>query len=444
MAALSARGALARDGSQKDIPKNAPQVLLLEGATQLGRKILISGGGRCNVTNEHVSEKDFITDSPNVLRHALTEFPVESVIRFFESRGCALKKEALGKLFPVSDRAADVLEVLRRAVELAGVDLRMGHEVVEIQKSDHSWSVLCGNGARFEAKRLLLSTGGKSIPKTGSRGFGFDIAKQLGHELVPTYPALVPLILKKGNTVDGLAGVTVPAILSLVPQESTLDQIAGKKFHPITRAAGSLLVTHRGISGPAALDVSGPCVQALETGEKTKLLADFWTLTREDSPYRPFRDLPKPPGTSLSPELNLRPVDFENFQNEIRALSKQQPRLLSLLSIRLPRRLAEALIAAKKIDANQALAELSTEKWRELYEALVHCQLKVEDSEGFEKAEVTQGGVALSELNPKTLESKLHFGLFFCGEVVNVTGRLGGFNFQWAWSSGYKVGLAML
>ncbi len=443
MAALAARGAMDRTGAERKPPAEAPSVLLLDASPRVGLKILISGGGRCNVTNERVSEADFDTDLPHLVRGLLASFPPESVRRFFESRGCPLYAEPMGKLFPRSDQADDVLETVLRAVSESGAELRASAAVVGIDRAPagSTWRVRLADGRAVAAHRVIVATGGKSLPRTGSKGFGFELAERLGHRMEPPMPALTPIRLAPAGPLAGLAGLTVPALLSLVPRGTLPDQVAGTRFRPLARASGSLLVTHNGISGPAPLDVSGACGRALLLGETVELQADFWTLTREDSPYRAFRGLPKPPGASLPSDEAPRPAPFEPFLEEVEALRAGSERSLAgFLSLRMPRSLSERLLATRGLDPAQPERQLDLPAWRRVHEAIARRDLGLAGTEGYQKAEVTRGGVLLGELHRTTLESRLHEGLYFCGEVVNATGRLGGFNFQWAWSSGFAAG----
>ncbi|MEQ8768617.1 MAG: aminoacetone oxidase family FAD-binding enzyme [Planctomycetota bacterium] len=441
MAGIAARGGITSEGRPAKVGSQAPSVVLLDGTKRLGLKILVSGGGRCNVTNEDVGPEDFETDRPNALRSCLRELPASAVRTYFTERGCPLVNEPIGKLFPSSQRAQDILSTLRTALSECGAELLLEHEVISVERTGDRWRAICANGAVFDAARLILATGGKSLPKTGSRGFGFALAERLGLELSPTLPALTPIRLAESGPLHGLAGLTVPVLLSLVDVDATPDQTAGKRFAPRARAAGSLLVTHRGASGPAALDVSGACGLALQERRPSRLVADFWTLGHRGSTDWPYHDLDKLPGSCLRPELGVRPVPFETFLQSFDRTDSAKS-LLNILSAELPRRLVSRLLEVHAIDGEARLPQVSKATWRRVYEAIVHCDLKLIGTDGYEKAEVTRGGVLLGELDRHTLESKRHPGLHLCGEVVNVTGRLGGFNFQWAWSSGYLAGHA--
>jgi predicted Rossmann fold flavoprotein len=443
MAALAARGAVDREGRELAPTAGAPEVVLLDASPRVGLKILLSGGGRCNVTNERVTELDFVSDAPHLVRGFLRAFPAESVRTFFESRGCALEAEPLGKLFPRSGRAADVLGVLLSAIERAGARLFAGVDVVGLARDAASgaWTARTAGGEGWRAGRVVLASGGKSLPKTGSRGFGFEAAAALGHRVEAPLPALTPILLDAAGPLAGLAGVTVPALLSLVPRGTPPEQVSGTRFRPLARAAGSFLATHLGASGPAALDVSGACGRALQAREDVQLFADFWTLTREDSPFAELRRLPKPPGASLPTEETPRPVTFEEFTREIRStISDGRRALATALSARLPRSLAESLLRGVGVAPSTPAAQVTPPQWRRVHEALTRCDLRLAGTDGYLKAEVTRGGILLGELDRLTLESRVAPGLHACGEVVNVTGRLGGFNFQWAWSSGFAAG----
>ncbi|MFG0317894.1 MAG: aminoacetone oxidase family FAD-binding enzyme [Planctomycetota bacterium JB042] len=445
MAAIAARGAVDDRGEATEVPGDAPSVRLLDGAPKIGLKILVSGGGRCNVTNEAVDERDYESDAPKVVRGTLRGFPPAAVRTFFASRGCPLYAEPLGKLFPTTDRARDVLATLLEATERSGAALERDARVVDVERDADRFVARTDDGREFPCRRLIVATGGKSLPRTGSRGFGFELAARLGHAVVAPLPALTPLFLGDDSPLASLAGVTVPATLSLVPRGAPPEQVGGRRFRPLARAAGSLLVTHRGASGPAALDVSGAVGRALEDGTPVTLEADFVGLALGDSPWSPFRDARKPPGASLPPAAGLRPVDEETFRAAFAALVASDPRrsLGVLVARLLPRSLGDALLRRGGLDPGAPPPEPSDPaRAARLHRALAHADLRVVGTDGFDKAEVTAGGVPLRELHRTTLESRLVPGLHFCGEVAHCTGRLGGFNFQWAWSSGFAAGRA--
>jgi predicted flavoprotein YhiN len=264
------------------------------------------------------------------------------------------------------------------------------------------------------ARRVVVATGGRSIPQTGSTGFGYGLAASLGHAVVEPVPALTPL---RGRTPPVHAGTTVAAIL-------TVEDMEGRVLR---RSAGSLLFTHGGVSGPAALDASigfrAPC----------RVRADFWTLADPAGPFGPYLALPKLPGSCLP--ASPAPTTAHALEREILAAPPKET-LGTFLGRRLPRRVVEALAPAHGVP----LGKLTREDRRVAAERIAGLDLGITGLEGFDKAEVTAGGVPLRELDRRTLESRLAPGVFFCGEVCHATGRLGGFNFQWAWSSGVAAG----
>ncbi len=417
-AALAARGALDARGGFRPPPPGAPSVVLLDSKESPGRKILVSGGGRCNVTNAAVTDRDFDSDAPAIVRGVLAGFPVAAVRRFFEGRGVPLVEEPLGKLFPAEGGAKAVLSALLGSLDEAGVARSFGREVGAVERSGDGW-----RAGDLPARRIVVATGGRSVPQTGSTGFGYGLAASLGHAVVDPVPALAAL---RGSTPPVHAGTTVPAILTVEDPDGRV----------LRRAAGSLLFTHDGVSGPAALDASLAVARARREGKPFRVRADFWTLSDPAGPFAPFLGLPKPPGACLAdcpPPTTAHAVD-----GEILAATRSSPAstLGDVLAARLPRRLVEALVPAVRTP----LARLSREDRRAAAEAVAGLDLGISGAGGFDRAEVTAGGVPLRELDRRTLESRRAPGIHFCGEVCHATGRLGGFNFQWAWSSGFAAG----
>ncbi len=440
MAATAARGAVAHDGSPT--PPGGPSVLVLDSMARGGLKILASGGGRCNVANETAGPRDFPDAPPQILRGLLRAFPPDSVRRFFESRGVALYAEPLGKLFPVSNRAADVLRCLSGAATAAGAEFLTGVEVEAVAVDGDGYRVAASDGRSFRARRVIVATGGRSLPKTGSRGAGYRIAEQFGHVLDPPVPALAPLHLGTPNPLGGLQGITVPVILTVTEEREAPERLAGRSLRPLARAAGSAVVTHRGLSGPAALDVSGAAARSLARSGRPVLHADFWSLSDRASAFGPFLDLAKPPGACLAPEGTILPADLARFGAALTAASRGEGRraLGRVLAERMPANLVAALLGAAGLDPGARIDGLGRRALRDAWTAVCHAPFRIEGTAGFEKAEVTAGGVRLTDLHRSTLESRRAPGLHFAGEVIAVTGRLGGFNFQWAWTSGFVAG----
>ena len=417
-AALAARGALDARGELRAPPADAPRVLLLDTKEKVGRKIRISGGGRCNATNETVTDRDFDTDAPAVVRGVLAGFPVAAVRAFFRDRDVPLAEEPIGKLFPKEGGAEAVLGALLGAVEEAGVVTEFGAEVREIVPEGDGWRV----GVR-RVRRVIVATGGRSIPATGSTGFGYGLASGVGHAVVEPVPALAAL---RGGTPPRFAGVTLPAILTVADADGRV----------LRRSGGSLLFTHGGVSGPAALDASVAVARALADGRRFTVKADFWTLADPAGPWSPWLGLPKAPGSCLpSPPPATEPAAVDRHLLEETRIDPKRT-IGAVLGDRIPRRLVEALVPGFAL----TLGRIGREARRAAAEAAAALDLGVTGTDGFEKAEVTAGGVPLRELHRVTLESRKAPGLHFCGEVCHATGRLGGFNFQWAWSSGFAAG----
>ena len=378
-------------------------VAVLDGAKTLGAKILISGGGRCNVTNETVSPRDFFGGSSNVVRRTLDAFPAEKAKMFFAELGVPLHVEAYGKLFPDSNSARTVLDALVGETERLGIKILPDHPVTEIVRTKKGLRLTTPNG-EFDTLRAVLATGGLSIPKSGSDGSGYQLAASLGHTRVPTTPALAPLLLD-GNFHAGLSGMSLPVAITL--------RAKGRK-QVIIR--GPMLWTHFGVSGPAPLDASR--------------VWHRWTLE----------------GDQVTVTVNFLPGrEFSEIENQLIDVTTRQPRthLRNVLSEFLPRKLGGALLPAINIDGATQMAQLAREDRRKVVRAFVEWTLPVRDSRGYMFAEVTAGGIPLPEINPATFESRRCPGLHLVGEILDVDGRLGGFNFQWAWSTASVAGSAL-
>jgi predicted Rossmann fold flavoprotein len=377
------------------------RVVLLDGARTLGAKILVAGGGRCNVTHHEVDETAFAGSSPKAIRKVLRRFGVADTIAFFRARGVALKREDTGKLFPTTDRARTVLDALLGAAREAGVVVRHPWRVTSVARGDEGFRV-AGSGGSLEAARVVLATGGRSLPKTGSDGGGYALARGLGHSVTSVFPGLVPLALADGHLLRGLSGVSTMARLEV-------RSASGRRLKAFT---DSTLCTHFGLSGPSVLDVSR-----------------YLTAARLDDP-----------GASLV--ANWAPtVDVEAIDAALRDLGSGTP--LRLFSRWMPERLARAVCQEAGVDPSAPGARLTREGRRELVRAATEMVLPVTGDRGFSYAEVTAGGVPLAELDLQTLESRVCPGLFLVGEICDVDGRVGGFNFQWAWASGYVAGVAL-
>lgn len=382
------------------------RIVVLEGARKPGAKILVSGGGRCNVTHHVVDAGAFAGSSPRAVAKVLREFPVPETVRFFEDLGVILKREETGKLFPTTDRAHSVLDALLAAVRNAGAELRHPWRAASVRRDPEGFRLEPeGEGGNADrgallARRVILATGGKSLPKSGSDGHGYALARALGHTLTPhLLPGLVPLLLPEGHFLRRLSGLSFPGRV-------TLRAPTGK---PGVRFTGPVLCTHFGLSGPAIMDVSRHLL-----------------LARTEAPGSTLH-------LAFLPERSREELD-----GALRHLGPRTPgRWLREL---LPGRLADALLEHGGVEASRPGHQLPRAARRALVEALLGMPLPVTGHRGFNFAEVTAGGVPLSEVRLDTMESRPCPGLHLCGEILDVDGRIGGFNFQWAWASGTVAG----
>jgi predicted Rossmann fold flavoprotein len=401
-------------------------IALCDGAERLGAKILASGGGRCNVANAGAGPDDFHGSSRPVVGRILQAFDSARAIRFFEEVGAPLVREDAGRLYPRTQKARTILDALTAELHRLDVAVLTGCRVTEIDASGGSFRLATSRGA-MAAGKVLLATGGLSLPKTGSDGGGYALAIRLGHTLVPTTPALVPLVLE-GSFHPPLSGIS---------QEGELTIHAASK-RP-ARLRGALLWTHFGISGPAVLDASRVYLRERLEGRSPVLRASF--LPGEDFQSADTLLLTAAaahPGRSVGHLLPMLPVAARGPRSRA-----EPPPGPSLPGPPLPVRWAEALLREIGLDPEALLAHLPREDRRRLAHALTGWDLPVRDSRGYAYAEVTAGGVPLQECDPRSLESRRCPGLFFAGEILDVDGRLGGFNFQWAWSSAWVAGTAV-
>ncbi len=361
--------------------KRGRKVVVLERAEKVGKKILISGGGRCNFTNLHTKPENFLSHNPNFAKSALARFTPQDFIALVKKHRIAFHEKKLGQLF-CDNSSQQIVEMLLS--ETADVTIKTNCEVRNVNQ-DGLFSVITNQGI-FSAESLVVATGGVSIPKMGATDFGYRVAKQFGLKLIHPKPALVPFTLPAADlqTFSELSGVSVDALISLGKQQFREN----------------ILFTHRGLSGPAILQISS----YWNAGQAVKI-----TLLPDENLEEMF---------AASPASNL------NFAN--------------WLGTHLPNRFAKAWTTLQAAD--KPLRQFSAKELRRLAEQLQHWQLTPNGTEGFAKAEVTSGGVDTNELSSKTMEASKVPGLYFIGEVVDVTGHLGGFNFQWAWASGNAAG----
>lgn len=367
-------------------------VLALETRNKPGAKIRVSGGGRCNVLPSRMTIDDYSTHgSAKAMRNVLMSWPLAEVQEFFQrDLGLPLKIEETGKMFPVSDSSRDVVDAIMAGLSRAKVTVRGDARVTKIEPG---FRLTLDGGEVIEAERVLLSGGGFSMPRTGSDGGTWGMARRLGHTVLPTYPALVPLLTAEADW-HALSGLSLPVTLS-----------ARNGGRVLGETTDDFLFTHTGFSGPSALDIS-----------------------------RHFTA----PGSTATLHAGFTNVDWEST-----LIKPERRSIANLVREHVPRRLADTLLSRAGIPLEQTTSDLTREARKRLVETLTACELTLTGSEGYKTAEVTAGGIPLDEFSLKTLESKVVPGLYVAGEMLDVKGRIGGFNFLWAWVTGRKVGLAI-
>jgi predicted Rossmann fold flavoprotein len=376
---------------------------LLERTADGGRKILISGGGRCNILPSTLDETRFVTDSsPHTLRKIVRSWPLREQMAFFEQdAGIPLvEEEESAKLFPASQSARDVRDRLYALARSKGASIETGVRVIGATPDDGGWTIALENAEPIRAGALIVATGGLSVPRTGSDGDGIRIARRLQHVVHPTYPALTPLLANPAPFAN-LSGVSLSVAITARSSERSAE------------AQGGFLFTHRGYSGPAALDVSHVAVRSLE-GKDHATITVRWSML-DHAAW----------AAALTPQGSKT--------------------VLGAVSDVLPHRLAEALIAHAGVEPRSTLATLTRKDRLSLVEMLVRGVLPWTGptiDEGYQKAEVTGGGVSLAEIDPRTMESRRVPRLFLCGELLDAFGPIGGYNFLWAWATGRAAGLA--
>jgi len=367
--------------------KNGKKVLLFEHNTTCGKKIRISGGGRCNFTNIYTSPDNFLSENPHFCKSALKRYTPYDFIDLVERYNIAYHEKTLGQLF-CDKSSQQIIDMLVQECTTNGVHLHTGIQVHGVQKNDSVFHISTSLGD-FESKNLVIATGGLSIQPLGATDFGYKIAKQFGHKIIPCVPALVPLVIDSNGATNfsQLSGISFDSIVS---------------YEDIQFRESSLL-THKGVSGPAILQISS-------------YIPKKSTITM-----------------NVLPQLNEEDL--------LQLISNSSQKIRTIIQQLLPQRLVQSILPEPIQDMIGTSASKSV--LNEIVAIMQEWKLPVVGNLGFAKAEVTKGGVSTKEISSKTMESTLVSGLFFVGEVMDVTGHLGGFNFQWAWSSGYACGTAI-
>ena len=365
--------------------KRGRKVILLDHAKKIGEKIRISGGGRCNFTNLYSHPNKFISENPSFIISALKQYTYQNFLDLINKHQIKFHEKKLGQLF-CDESAQQIIEMLKLECLQANVILKNETSINYIEKSD--FFTIKTTNINYQSESLVVATGGLSVPKIGASKFGYEVAKQFGINVIDTFPALVPLtfnedILKKCRELSGLS-------------------VESKVSFGKTKFEEGMLFTHRGLSGPSILQISS-----------------YWKLGKEIK-------------INLSPNENIY-----NFLLQKKEINPKQE-ISSIISELLPKRLAIMICDDLKISGR--IAEISKKLIIKVADSINNWIIKPIGSEGYRTAEVTLGGVDTKELSSKTMMSKKNEGLYFIGEVVDVTGHLGGYNFQWAWSSGYVAG----
>jgi predicted Rossmann fold flavoprotein len=383
------------------------RVVLLERTADGGRKILISGGGRCNILPSALHPERFVTASPpHLMRGLLRSWPLDEQRAFFErDAGIPLAlEEETGKLFPRSNRARDVRDALVAMARLRGVEIRFGTTVADVARDGGRWRVDSDRGS-IVCAGVILATGGLSVPTTGSDGTGLRIAAALGHAVNDTYPALTPILaLSEAGSREAGVGGTMAAAPALLAGVSLQARLRARSHARVVETRGGFLFTHRGYSGPAVLDISHVLVR--DAGAK---LRASW-------------------GDRTAPQ----------WERDLRPGAPVQ--VTTALERHLPARLAATLMADAGIPLDRRISDLRRAERTVLIDRLTACDLPWAGDEGYRKAEVTGGGVDLGDVDPRTLESRRHPGLYLCGEMLDAFGPIGGYNFAWAWATGRAAG----
>ena len=366
--------------------KRGRKVLLVDHSKKIGEKIRISGGGRCNFTNIHTEANKFISQNPKFVISALNQYTQNDFINLIKKHNIKFHEKKLGQLF-CDESAQQIVDLLLLECENANVVLKKEIMITDIDKKEEQYFITT-NSNQYYSDSLIIATGGLSIPKIGASNFGYEVAKKFNLDIIETLPALVPLTFSEKilGICKELTGLSVEAVVSF------------KK----TFFEEGMLFTHRGLSGPSILQISS-----------------YWKLGDNIN-------------INLTPKLNI----FKSLEEKKKLNPKQD--IGVIISEILPKRLAQIICKENEVSGN--ICELSSKKLKQLSDSIKAWVINPTGSEGYRTAEVTLGGINTNELSSKTMMVKKHPGLFFIGEVVDVTGHLGGYNFQWAWSSGFVAG----
>jgi len=386
--------------------RNRLRVILREKNQLPATKLLLAGGGRCNLTNAEFNLKKLVKNYHNgeFLFHAFSVFGPKETIEFFNKIGIETKAENNNRVFPKTNRAQDVLDALANHLAEKNVEMIFGREILDIKKSKNKITKIVLDNSEIVADRYILCTGGKSYPQTGSTGQGFELAKKLGHTIVEPTPALSPIILKE-EWVKDLQAISLKDVCVSVLSDN-------KKY---VCENGEIIFTHFGLSGPAILNVSAEIKKLLQQGKEVKISID------------------------LAPQFNQEEL-LKEFEEYLRGYPKKSVK--NILSEFAQERLAEVLLNIAGIDGNKIANNMSKIERCAIVKILKNFEVTAKDVMGFEQAMATRGGVSLKEINHKTMQSKIIDNLYFAGEIIDIDAKTGGFNLQMCWSTGYAAAMA--
>ena len=379
-------------------------VILIERNSSIGMKMMITGKGRCNITNTASIEVFIKKFSPGgeFLRSAFFSFSSEDMMEFFRSKGLELKAERQGRVFPVTDKARSVIDVLEDYLKEGGVDVAYGMRIVDIKRKNGSFILFCENSDLVNSKKVIIATGGASYKSTGSTGDGFEIARRMGHRIASLKPALVPLKTKE-SWIKDLQGLALENI-------RIVFKVGDKK---LTSDIGELIFTHFGVSGPLVLDMSGDIVSELEKHKELIMTID------------------------LKPGLKKEQLESK-LVNKFTVKGNVQ--MKNLIQDILPKRMVSVFLSLLSILPEKRTNQITKEERRGIIDTLKAFPLTITGSLPLEEAMVTGGGVSRKDINPRTMESKVVPGLYFAGEVIEGAAPSGGYNLQQAFSTGYLAG----
>lgn len=378
------------------------EVTILEKNPRVGKKILATGNGRCNFTNIGADISSYHGKDPSFVQSALAAFSVEDTLGFFEKLGIEYKVEDAGKVFPMSDQASSILDVLLYELKESGARIVCDADVRDINKKDEQFIIKLANGQEYPGDRVIIATGGKAMPASGSDGYGYELAKSMGHTITDIYPALVQLMLE-GAYFKRMEGVKFVGTAEIIHNNKT-----------IAKDRGDILFANYGVSGPPILQISRKAQELLKAGQEAYLKIRIMDMMSKD-------ELRQRIGRRLQMGAN-KPLDFC---------------LVGLVNKRL---IPVLLIEAGICDYKMPAGDISPQEREAIVDILSDWRFKIRGAKGWTSAQITAGGVSTAEIDSDTMESKLVKGLYFAGEIIDIDGQCGGFNLQWAWSSGFTAG----